>query len=199
VDLSIFRKEESFQVLFTQNPQPKWILDCRTLRFLEVNAATEAAYGYSREEFQNMTLEDLSLKEDLPNLYRIRDTKFKEPGSFSREVTHITKSGELVYREIVSYKVNFEGHAARLAVVKDTTERKGKENALSKYITQLEKVAFYNSYILRKPVADLLNLVHLLEEKESCPVIKKVKEGIEELDKMLLEINHKLSDPEQFK
>jgi diguanylate cyclase (GGDEF)-like protein/PAS domain S-box-containing protein len=44
---------------FRLNPIPMWVFDPDSLRFLEVNDAAVARYGYTRDEFQAMTLEQI--------------------------------------------------------------------------------------------------------------------------------------------
>ncbi len=45
------RREESFRLLFENNPVPMWLIDKRTLAFVAVNEAVVLKYGYSREAF----------------------------------------------------------------------------------------------------------------------------------------------------
>ena len=40
-----------FARLFIENPSAGWIVDQKSLRFLDVNATAILDYGYSREEF----------------------------------------------------------------------------------------------------------------------------------------------------
>ena len=54
--------------LFDISPQPSWIYDIKTLEFLDVNEAAVLHYGYSREEFLQMTLRDIRPPEDIPIL-----------------------------------------------------------------------------------------------------------------------------------
>jgi PAS domain S-box-containing protein len=51
--------ENQYRLLFLNNPQPMWIYDLETLAFLEVNEAAISHYGYTREEFLQMTLKDI--------------------------------------------------------------------------------------------------------------------------------------------
>lgn len=50
------KTEERYRLLFEANPQPMWVFDRETLRFLAVNDAAVSHYGYSREEFLAMTV-----------------------------------------------------------------------------------------------------------------------------------------------
>ena len=54
--LAAGRAMEHYRLLFAAHPHPMWVHDPETLRILEVNDAAVAHYGYSREEFQSMTL-----------------------------------------------------------------------------------------------------------------------------------------------
>ena len=40
--------ERGYELLFAQHPHPMWVYDEETLRFLDVNDAATAKYGYSR-------------------------------------------------------------------------------------------------------------------------------------------------------
>src|SRR5204862_1642893 len=51
-------REESFRFLFDSNPLPMWVWDHATLRFLAVNNAALAQYGYTREQFLQLTVRD---------------------------------------------------------------------------------------------------------------------------------------------
>src|ERR1700745_1553483 len=51
--------EARFRSLFANNPQPIWVFDLESLSIVEVNAAAEREYGYSREEFLKLLICDL--------------------------------------------------------------------------------------------------------------------------------------------
>ena len=59
-------REQRHRKLFDNNPHPTWVFDRETLRFLEVNAATVRKYGYSRDEFLAMTLQDIHCRRTFP-------------------------------------------------------------------------------------------------------------------------------------
>src|SRR6185369_16191593 len=52
-------QDKKFRLLFEDNPQPMWVLDPASRRFLETNAAASALYGYHQDEFRGMTLDDV--------------------------------------------------------------------------------------------------------------------------------------------
>ena len=57
--------EERYRMLFDKSPFPKLLIDLETFRFLEVNEAATAYYGYSRDEFLHLTLADIRDGEEL--------------------------------------------------------------------------------------------------------------------------------------
>lgn len=126
---AIRESEKKYRYMFDNNPQPMWIYDFETLAFLEVNQATVDHYGYSREEFRVMTLNDIRLAEDVPTfLDEIKHyTQVKISGVERR---HIKKSGELMVVEITSHSVIYNGREARHVLVNDITLRKNAEELL---------------------------------------------------------------------
>ena len=50
----------NFELLFFKNPQPMWVFEIKTRKFLAVNEATIQQYGFSAEEFQQEQKEGAS-------------------------------------------------------------------------------------------------------------------------------------------
>src|ERR1700761_2659356 len=53
------RREASFRLLFDNNPMPMWLFDAETTGFQSVNDAAVQHYGYDRETFLSMTLDQI--------------------------------------------------------------------------------------------------------------------------------------------
>src|SRR2546430_12925461 len=51
--------EAQYRALFESTPYPMWVFDLETHRVLAVNGAAIKHYGYSREEFLALRIEDL--------------------------------------------------------------------------------------------------------------------------------------------
>src|SRR2546430_9324039 len=62
--------EAQYRALFQSTPYPMWVFDLETHRVLAVNGAAIKHYGYSREEFLALRIEDLRPAEDIPALHR---------------------------------------------------------------------------------------------------------------------------------
>jgi PAS domain S-box-containing protein len=120
--------EEHYRLLFEGNPHPMWFYDLATLRVLGVNDAAIKQYGYSREEFLQLTIKDLRPPSEVPALLDTLATlgSTHYPGGVWR---HRRKDGTPLDIEIVASGITFAGRAARLVLAHDITERKRAEAA----------------------------------------------------------------------
>jgi two-component system, cell cycle sensor histidine kinase and response regulator CckA len=111
-----------YRILFHSSPQPMWVFDVETLRFLTVNDAAVARYGYSREEFLAMTITDIRPPEDVPALL----ANLADAGSgvaVSAGWRHRRKDGGIIQVEVSSCPLIFEGRRAELVIPTDVSER----------------------------------------------------------------------------
>ncbi len=132
--------EERYRYMFAKNPQPMWIYDLETLKYLEVNEAAISHYGYTKEEFLAMTLKDIRPPEDIPALMNDIELTKKKYNS-AGEWRHVKKNGEIIFVEINSHSVTFNDRPARHVLIKDITERKRAEEELLKIGTAVEQTA----------------------------------------------------------
>lgn len=128
-ELELHQSWENYKTLFENNPHPMWVYDRETLAFLMVNDAAIQHYGYSREEFLKMTILDIRPSEDhkalKENVGRVTDG-LNQAGIWR----HIKKDGSLVYVEIASHTLEFNGRKAELVHADDVTERVRATSAL---------------------------------------------------------------------
>jgi diguanylate cyclase (GGDEF)-like protein/PAS domain S-box-containing protein len=116
------RTSEDYRVLFENNPSPMWIYDLGTLRFLRVNDAAQHVYGYSEDEFLQMTLMDIRPQEEVPRMLEDVGLERKEM-VFSGPWTHVHKDGKQFKVEVAAHTIHFNGRMARFCLVVDVTER----------------------------------------------------------------------------
>jgi PAS domain S-box-containing protein len=131
--------EESFRLLFAGNPHPMWVYDRETLKFIEVNDAATAKYGYAREEFLGMRITEIRPEEDIPHL--LDDVRKERPDVYnSAGWRHRLKDGTVIHVDIMSHVLRFSGRQAVLVVAQDITGRKAAEEKLREsreYLTQI--------------------------------------------------------------
>src|SRR5258707_518732 len=66
--LKLTKSEEEYRQLFESNPNPLWIYNEKTLRFVKVNNAALEKYGYTRRKFLKMTINNVRPANSDPRL-----------------------------------------------------------------------------------------------------------------------------------
>ena len=116
------QSEGQYRLLFEANPQPMWVFDYADWRFLAVNTAAIQSYGYSREEFLAMTIQEIRPLEDVPKL--AADLYNSQEGLRSAGIwRHRKRDGCIILVEISSQPLVFKGKSACLVLAVDITER----------------------------------------------------------------------------
>lgn len=106
--------------LFQSHPDPMWIYDLETLRFLTVNDSAVLKYGYTRDEFLAMTIADIRPKEDRTALEK-NVAAVTEGRSASGVWRHCLKSGKVVHVDITGHTLTHEGRRAELIAARDVS------------------------------------------------------------------------------
>jgi len=122
------------RIVFDAHPQPMWVFDVDTLAFLAVNDAAIHQYGWTREEFLEMTILDLLAPDDAAPLASA------DHGELRGEVAiahHQRRDGTLADMEIVSHELELGGRHVRLVLATDTTDRTRARAALHQSEEQL--------------------------------------------------------------
>jgi PAS domain S-box-containing protein len=129
--------ERQYRLLFTSNPHPMWVHDVETLRFLAVNEAAIAHYGYSEEEFLSMTIRDIRPVQDIPPLEQIlsNHSNLHHLGLWR----HRKKDGTVIDVEISLDELIFNQRAARLVLANDVTARRQAEARVREQAALLDK------------------------------------------------------------
>jgi len=99
---------------------PMWIFDAETLKVLEVNKAAIALYGYTEQEFLQMTIKDLRVEWDVDKLQaHVKDTALK--GKNTGIWKHRKKNGESLLVRVSAESTLFNGKQQRLVTIEDIT------------------------------------------------------------------------------
>jgi PAS domain S-box-containing protein len=126
---AVRENERQYRLLFEQNPMPMWVYDIETLRFLAVNDAAIAHYGFSRDEFLAITIKNISPDDDLP-----KPREWGEPDELGFHKggawRHRLKDGRIIDVDISYYTLDFDGRRAKLVMALDITDRKRAEASL---------------------------------------------------------------------
>lgn len=125
--------EKKYKDLFESSPKPMWLYDVDSMDFLDVNKAAVSHYGYSRDEFLSMKVNDIQSDkspdieiEDLMNGH-----KSSLHSSYIQGInSHIKKSGEIISVELEANIIKYQERDARLVVANDVTEKQKDQEKL---------------------------------------------------------------------
>ncbi|HEX6772915.1 MAG TPA: EAL domain-containing protein, partial [Acidobacteriaceae bacterium] len=110
-----------YRVLFESNPHPMWMYDTETLAFLHVNDAAAQQYGYTREEFTQMTMADIRPGEEFSRL--VSELKHSCESPLNGPWRHQRKDGSFMLVDIASHQIEHDGRKVTFALMQDVTER----------------------------------------------------------------------------
>jgi PAS domain S-box-containing protein len=138
-------REHRYRTLFEVTPLPAWVYDVDSYRFLAVNPAAIAQYGFTEEQFLSMTILDVRPAEEIERLkaqVRARQNGGEGPAR-GRGYRHRKADGTLMDVEIISHAFDFEGHPARIVLVNDVTEQhrlRVREREMEQQLVQAQKM-----------------------------------------------------------
>ena len=199
---AIRESENKFRGLAETAVQAIFIYDGQ--RFLYVNAATEAMFGYSRRELLSMedgwSLVDPEAREWTRQRIAQQLSHSAEPTRFEFKIR--TRSGEERWLDFSSNRIEFERRAAIVATAVDITERKRSEQLQSALYRIAEETSaagdldeFYrfihrivgglmhaeNFYIsLYDEQTEMLSFPYFVDEEDPRPERKKLGKGLTE-------------------
>jgi PAS domain S-box-containing protein len=136
--LSLKESEARYRSMFEAHPQPMWVFDRPTLRFLAVNDSAVAHYGYSRDEFLAMKVSDVRPPEDEQRFLDYLGEQGPTMRAFGLW-RHRRKDGTLLDVEVATHDIMFGGRPALHSVVIDVTERMRMEREVRRLNHELEE------------------------------------------------------------
>jgi diguanylate cyclase (GGDEF)-like protein/PAS domain S-box-containing protein len=109
-----------FRSLFDIHPSPMWVYDPGTLKFLIVNEAALALYGYSRPDYERMTVLDIRPQHERDRMQQA--VHARTDIERAERWSHLKADGEVFHVLTYGREIRFEGRDAILAIVHDRTE-----------------------------------------------------------------------------
>ncbi|MBK6636065.1 MAG: PAS domain S-box protein [Chitinophagaceae bacterium] len=123
-EVILMASEERYRYLFNNNPASIIIWDIETFEILEINETAVAMYGYCRKAFLAKTVLDLRLPEYHGKLKQFAAQARKKSDFISVNTwKHINKSGEGMYMNIASHRIEFKGRPVILSLATNITEK----------------------------------------------------------------------------
>ena len=121
--------QDRYRLLFDGIPFPMAVVTFDTRRFLMVNDATVATYGWSREEFLGMTSDELYPPDDFARLQEMRARGELTGTRTLRGLRHRRRDGSLLDVEMDVHSMEFNGAPAVLVMAQDVSGRIAAERA----------------------------------------------------------------------
>ena len=113
---------KQYRLLFEANPHPMWIYDRETLAFESVNEAALQHYGYTRDQFLEMTLMDIRPTEEFEAV--VKELKQAEPAQqLTGPWRHQRQDGSFIQVDIATQHMQSDGRDLAFSLVQDVTDR----------------------------------------------------------------------------
>jgi len=142
--LLIEESENRYSNLFHLSPQPMWLYDCETLKFIQVNKAAIDHYGYTEEDFLTMLITDIRAEEDVLEMNILLNNREQiEESTFTGSFNHVKKNREIINVEVYSTEIILKGRNCRSVIAVDVTERNLYEHKITKAIIKTQEEERY--------------------------------------------------------
>lgn len=200
-------EDQALKNYFDTHNQPMLIADDNCVQILEANDTLTKLLGYENAEISLQNVEKILHAKKHQHLTLIKEASSAQ-NNFKKELSLISKTGKITFVEAVVTPILYQGMAARLFTMTDITEKKlyramledamEEEVGLKTKNRQLKKIAYLNFHLARKPLANILGLVNVLDmavnaDQTLIEAIEFLKESGHELDELI-----KGTDPQLY-
>ena len=159
------QREASFRLLFDSNPVPMIVCALDDERILGVNDAAIEHYGYSRAEFEKLTIRSVQAFETEPPWAGDRTSDEQT----ARTWKHVRADGTLIDLAIYSRQLVYNDQPAVLLALMDITERKRAEARLAFMAQHDGLTGLPNRNLLRQHMDEIL--LHTRRSAEKVAVL----------------------------
>jgi diguanylate cyclase (GGDEF)-like protein/PAS domain S-box-containing protein len=159
------QREASFRLLFDSNPIPMIVCALDDERILGVNAAAVEHYGYSRAEFEKLTIRSVQAFESEPPWAAERSSDEQA----ARTWKHVRADGTLIDLAIYSRHLLYGDQPAVLLALMDITERKRAEARLAFMAQHDALTGLPNRNLLRQNMDEIL--LHTRRSSDKAAVL----------------------------
>jgi PAS domain S-box-containing protein len=122
IEEDLRNSEQKYKLLFESNPLPMWMLSLPDYTIIEVNTSALKQYGYTREEFLHLDIFMLRPDEDIERLRTATNRQFRGI-HYAGVWRHKRKDGEIIYVDVVTHDIYYEGKPTRLVLANEVTEQ----------------------------------------------------------------------------
>jgi PAS domain S-box-containing protein len=194
--------QDLFATIFNQSTDAIFLIDASTQSITDCNhRAIELFEATQKNQLIGKTHTELEApppkKLKKQAAYKLNDAELHP----LRETRYLTLQGKEFWGSLATRDFVYGGKPLRMARITDINELKKSQNRqkelyreVLKNNEQLRLFAFMTSHDLRRPVANILGLVYLLEEGNLPPEIAQLIKHIQTSTRNLDDIVHKMND-----
>lgn len=156
--------------LFHLSPLPMWVYDLGTFQFLDVNDAAIKNYGYTKDEFLQITVKEIWPVEDYPLFDEGVNSFSQYKENFKKKyLRHRKKNGKIIDVEIQSNIIFFNDRKAKLVMANDISRQMQHISTIENQNKSLKEIAWTHSHVVRAPLAKMMSIVDLMKESDIMP------------------------------
>jgi diguanylate cyclase (GGDEF)-like protein/PAS domain S-box-containing protein len=179
------QREASFRLLFDSNPVPMIVCALDGERIIGVNDAAVEHYGYSRAEFENLTIRSVQAFEpDLPWASALSSDELT-----ARTWKHVKADGTLIDVAIYARRLVYADQPAVLLALMDITERKQAEERIVFMAQHDGLTGLPNRNLLRQHMDEML-----LQTRRSAEKIAVLILGLDNFKAVNDTLGHGIGD-----
>ena len=197
IQKALRESELLYKGVFTSSTDTFFICD-KNINLYDVNQAGCELYGYTREEFLRISMQDLVHPDDYDSVKRIRNA-IETDGAFFSEVLHVTKDGSVLQTELRAVKYLIDDIERIFVTVRDISENRALQTQLihSERLVATGRLAASVAHEVNSPLQGITLL--LSDMKHQCAgnydmladldMVKDAFGSIRNIVKKLLDLN----------
>lgn len=199
-EVSLKDSEAKFRSIVEAAPTSMLIVD-ENMNIILSNPEVEKVFGYTFDELKKQNIQML-----IPEIFGKDDTQKDYSQIAANKFTPaIKKDGSEIIVDISLNSFELDDKKHVLIIIQDVTQRVNNEKQILDQLNRLKAIAWQQSHGVRKPVANILGICHLLKtDKDITPEEKEqyidlLFQSTEELDQVIHRIVNYTSESEIFK
>lgn len=128
----LLASEEQYRSLFDASPFCIIVWDIMDMSIVKVNQACVDLYGYSKEEFSQLSVIDIRPREDRDKFREFAKKLCDSPPHKTTMISkHLTKKRAILYMNVTGHPIVYEGRRCMMAMGHNVTEKIQLENSLN--------------------------------------------------------------------
>ena len=139
IELKIYRAELKFFTIFQEALDAIVLLDIKTQKFLEFNKKALEMYGYTKEEFKNLTLKELEILENEDEI-KVRQINIIQKGWDKFLTKHKTNDGTIKDISVNVVRIILDEKPYLYATFHDVTKAQEQQNIIEYQKNEFEAI-----------------------------------------------------------